>query len=240
MKPTPPHNQSRTCWICNAPADSSEHRIKRSVLGTVLGAKTPTDGPVHLSNKDGHRRIKSWKANVLKFSKSICRYCNSTRTQNHDRAVDRLINFVQTEHGPLGPGACIDLSSVFPDSPKLRMIYVQLYFAKLMGCLVAEHRIALDLHSFRSSILNNSPHPHLYLTFGVLPGNFPTIGQSDFELIQHGGQLHCSSFIQTLGKLSVMVFYSPFDNKYLGVQNAWRPNQSSSSIKLRDLETMNT
>ena len=239
MKPTQPHNHSLTCWICNAPADSSEHRIKRSILGTVLGVTAPANRPVHLSNEKGHRRIKSWKANVLKFSKSICRYCNSTRTQNHDRALDRLITFVQTEHRPIGPGACIDLSSVFPDSLALRMIDVQLYFAKLMGCLIAEHRIPIDLHSFGSSILHNSPHPHLYLTFGVLPGTFPTIAQSDFKIIEHCGQIHCSSFIQTLGKLSVMVFYSPFDNKYQGVENAWRPNQSSSAITLRNLETMN-
>ena len=76
------------CWICNnAPADSGEHKSKKSDLKAVFGEASP-QRPLYLNDsKARNHKVQSLDADRLKWTSVICGYCNSTRTQPHDYRV---------------------------------------------------------------------------------------------------------------------------------------------------------
>jgi len=50
------------------------------------------------------------------------------------------------------------------------MLYVHLYLVKLFGCMIADSNVtSIDLKAFGDAILNNKPHPEVYLAFGPAP-----------------------------------------------------------------------
>ena len=59
---------------------------------------------VYLTSRFRKGRVGSLNSDTLKFSASICSYCNGTRTQANDRAWQHLSSFLQTECHPLSEG----------------------------------------------------------------------------------------------------------------------------------------
>lgn len=153
------------CWICGAHADSGEHRVKASDL-KLLFPDVSQQKPIFTKDKDGNIiAVGSLKSNKLKWESRLCHACNTTRTQPHDRAWEKLSTYLQT----VKPSAKrIKLSNVFPGSSKTSMVKVHLFFTKLFGCLIAEHAIPIPLEPFSDAILEGKPHPHLLLGFGIL------------------------------------------------------------------------
>ena len=73
----------RSCWICGAPADSREHKIKRSDLVREFG-----DGPyrdddtlIHFMDGQDPRDLQGPNAKRLKYDPVLCGDCNSARSQ---------------------------------------------------------------------------------------------------------------------------------------------------------------
>ncbi len=130
----------------------------------------------------------------------------------------------------LHPGDRINLWNVFPDSPVKGMIGVQLYFAKVMGCLIVESRAPFDLSSFSSAIMDSSPHPNLYLKFGTMQDLPKQAGQSD---LWARGSSAC--FIHTVGMLSVMVLHAPDGEALEGKKDAWHPRVLSDCIDIAQI-----
>jgi hypothetical protein len=109
----------------------------------------------------------SFDADVLK-SPLLCEECNTSRTQPHDRAWEKLSTFLRTLKPE--PGTMVDASHIFPDSPTQQMLNVHLYFVKLFGCRVVEAGAPIDSRAFSNAILNGTAHPHLYLRVGrIIP-----------------------------------------------------------------------
>jgi 5-methylcytosine-specific restriction endonuclease McrA len=83
------------CWICGAPADSAEHRIKKADIVRAYG-KGPYKGdsaPVHF--RDGiQTAIQGPRSERIKYQKSLCHACNTTRTKPLDEAYDRLMSWL--------------------------------------------------------------------------------------------------------------------------------------------------
>ncbi len=223
----PKRSSSVNCWICNAPANSGEHRVKSAALQVIFSKPINQGSPLYYWTDLDWKRIGSVKADRLKFPQLICDLCNTTTTQPHDMAWQRLIEFVHRDCTSLSPGDRIDLWKIFPDSPVKGMIGVQLYFAKLMGCIMAESKKSFELTSFSSAILHNTPHPHLYLTFGTMPNAPKQAGQSD--VYREGSSV---SFIHTVGMLSVIVLHAPDGEDRLGKKNAWHPTALSDSLEI--------
>jgi len=85
------------CWICGAPANSAEHRIKRSDLTRVYGKGSykGTSAPVHVRN-GVISPIQGPNSLRVKYAQSLCHDCNTARTQPYDKAYDRLIDWVMS------------------------------------------------------------------------------------------------------------------------------------------------
>jgi hypothetical protein len=108
------------------------------------------------------------------------------------------------------------------------MINVQLYFVKIMGSAIRELGVPIDLRSFSSAIMQQSPHPFLYLSFGTKPEVIKHAGLSDFAF-----DGVCATFIYTVGEVSVTVHYAPDGEERGGKQNAWHPMVLSDYLEIR-------
>jgi hypothetical protein len=82
------------CWWCGAPADSREHKMKRSDIVREDG-KPPYTGLRTLTrfSAGGRQDFTGPNSPLMKFGTSLCARCNNERSQPFDAAWDAL-----TEH----------------------------------------------------------------------------------------------------------------------------------------------
>jgi hypothetical protein len=162
-----PDKTAPLCWICNRnEANSGEHKTKRSDLLAILGKPTQ-EAPFYYH--DLHRMgrpVKSLDAKILKSPVRICTDCNTTRTQPHDRAWERMSDWLRTcqqpvkvggftcdmrqqsvkvggfvrgtRQQPLKVGGLVRGNRIFAYDTRKKMTNVQLFFLKLFGCMLCE------------------------------------------------------------------------------------------------------
>lgn len=140
--------QEMACWICGAPADSAEHRFKKSDLTRAHG-KGSYKGDralVHVSGET-QRMVQGPNAGSLKYPKSLCQSCNNAASQSWDRAYDKLINWVHANEDAVLHNRSIDLVKVFGDAFDSASRDLYRYYAKSFGCRLAEvgHKVPQDV-----------------------------------------------------------------------------------------------
>jgi ABC transporter substrate binding protein len=83
------------CWICQSPAYSAEHRLKKADIVRFYGPGpyVGDDGPVHVAGGTV-TRVQGPRSATLKYTQFLCHDCNTSRTQPYDLAYDRLISWV--------------------------------------------------------------------------------------------------------------------------------------------------
>lgn len=162
--------QEMTCWICGAPADSAEHRFKKSDLTRSHG-KGAYKGDRALTHVSGETQqmIRGPNASSLKYPKSLCQSCNNAASQPWDHAYDKLIEWVSGNEYTVLRDRSIDFVEVFGESfdSDLRNLYR--YYAKSFGCRLAEvgHEVPQDV----KGILNLASYESNFIvTFSVNEG----------------------------------------------------------------------
>ena len=155
------------CWICNKEeANSREHMSKRSDLKAVLGAT----GALYL-HTDERRNVKvqSLNSKKIKFAASLCGTCNSTLTQPHDLAWERLSDALRGRKPELRPGDIVRLDRIFPYGTAAEMLNMHLYFVKWLGCQIVEQAIPISpgIDTMARAILSQRAHPGIWLAFFV-------------------------------------------------------------------------
>ena len=130
---TEPTGQTGICWLCGDPADSAEHIFKARDLRRLFDRDgyARDDLPFHFDGK-GHARVRSPKADRMKYQKSICATCNSNRTSGFDRAYDQLSDWFANQQS--NPAAQIDFRSVFGDDFMAGIDAFRRHCAKSLGC----------------------------------------------------------------------------------------------------------
>lgn len=127
------------CWWCLAPADSAEHRFKRSDLVREHG-RGGYHGDAVLSRitADGRWTAKSSKARVLTFAQSMCQRCNNERSQPFDAAYDEFIELVWASEERVIADRRLDLAALWGTAHATRGDDVLRFFVKHICCRVAE------------------------------------------------------------------------------------------------------
>ena len=117
---------------------------KRSDLKQALAPPTQQK-PWYLHTRT-HRnqRINSLDAKLIKL-KVLCHYCNTTRTQPHDRAWEELSSYLLNTDGALTVRPKHTDNEVFTRAPLERMVHVQLFLMKLWGCHLYESNLLKEL-----------------------------------------------------------------------------------------------
>lgn len=225
------------CWICGEDAATREHLAKASDLKSLFGTPTRTD-PLyfHVDARPGAqpRRnvpVGSLKSRTLKFEHRICLKCNSARTQPHDRAWELCSAELRKDLGRLQQAGSFRANWLFPYDTRRGMLNMHLYFVKLFGCQLVEGGVPIDIAPFGQALLQETPHPNLYLSFG--PSDMPVklAGGSDMVVAYFDdGKPAFASWFYTVGDLSVNVMYAAKGEKRAGLDRAWHPRMGAKRL----------
>jgi hypothetical protein len=219
------HEAAVKCWICGADADSREHLIKASDLKAVFGPGITQKAPFFLHNdRARNQAVGSIKSKALKYTPVICSYCNNERTQPHDRAWEKLSEYLCTRQPPIQRGSSIRLSRVFPGSVHLSMLRVHLFFLKQFGCLISEHQIPLALEPFARAILTETAHPKVHIAFWTDLGPPGRVGRTHVQTAQIHGQIVYAGWFYIVDRLAVNVMYAEPEEHRKGLVQAWHPS----------------
>lgn len=219
------------CWICNAQANSGEHRIKKSDLKLSMSGQPSQSSPIyHRSNGEKKRPIGSLKAEALKFNKSICANCNGSLSQPYDYSWDTLSSYLST--ASFNTGDELELNKVFGSDIDANSINVHLFFAKIFGCSVIESDLNLDLDMLAKCIKESDSCPHLYLKIrkseNGKTGSYCAL--SDIQVSRdRNGKFQYAHIYYTVGKYTVDIVYS--DNIVeLDLVGYFQPNNTLQKI----------
>lgn len=225
------------CWICNAQADSGEHKIKKSDLKrTMSGTVNPTSPIYHRVSGEKKRPIGSLKAEALKFDKNLCGACNSSLSQPHDYAWDVLASYLHEVS--FETGTEIELSKVFKSETNFNLINVHLFFAKIFGCAIAETGFDLNLKILAKSIMENTSCPYLYLKIRNSDNGKTDsyCALSDIEVSRgKSGDLQYVHIYYIVGRYSIDIVYSE-NAADLDLTNYFQPSNTLTKIRLGSIE----
>lgn len=230
-----------SCWICGAPADTGEHMIKVSDLRDLFG-HTSLDKPLFRRMNSGpQEKVPGVRSEKLKFRTRLCACCNNARTQAHDKSWEALATYLRKRTPPIRPGEVVRVTRAFKNGPRpgLRpgLLGVHLYFAKLTGCLVLDGGVPLDTQPLAEAILQNRPHPYLYLSFLALTDHH--IHRQAFitpvETIKIGGDLSGAQWFYFVGRIGVHVTYAKAVHNRKKQVHLWHPSDSEKTITLDGL-----
>jgi hypothetical protein len=221
------------CWICNIkPANSGEHKTKRSDLLAVLGKPTQAEPFYYHDLEQANRLVQGLGAQILKSPIRICAECNNARTQPYDRAWERMSDRLRGRR--LKVGSWVRANRIFPYDTRREMKNVHLFFLKLFGCMLCEakangHDLPIDIAPFSEAIMSGRPHPEVHLQFGRCDG---TIGRSNLHVWTsqpHGSVL--AAWLYQLDTIAVSVQFvqaGRFEHR----RDLWHPKSQTSSKRM--------
>lgn len=132
MKPVEPE---RPCWICGAPADSSEHKFKHAIIRELYGTQPWQDGSeLGFVTTENARVLQSTDSKRLKYPKSICAQCNTTRTQASDHAFQAFWRHTINAFQSIEERRVIDLADLEINAMDELRVGIRRYLGKLFGC----------------------------------------------------------------------------------------------------------
>ena len=182
-----------SCCLCGEFGTlTGEHKIKAAAILEEFG-----ESQLYIGNSDasigGMKLAQSKNSKFLKFAPSICRRCNSCRSQPADRAFDALNSLVQrqVEKGN-------DLHNVLRDvryAETNQLLNALRYFAKLLCCQIVSSGgpSPRRLANFAIGRTNN-PFIHLRIRYNEFPDALEElVGEeapqvfADLPYAAHGG-----------------------------------------------------
>ncbi len=223
------------CWICQINiADSGEHIIKKTDLKHVYG-NASQKSPVY-TRKDGKKTkpIGSINSNLFKYERVICEKCNNNITQNHDNSWEVLSDFLHNNWDDIKINNGFKLNKIFPSDPEEHMIFVQLFFIKLLGCKIAESGNDFCLKSFSAAINSGNEHPDVYISFRDSQKNDYT-ASADIDAFKDGnGNFVYLHWFYTIGSFSVDVIYTK-NISNINLNGAKKPSDMNDFVSLSKL-----
>lgn len=151
-----PATNEDTCWWCeSAPADSREHKLKRSDLVRQFG-RGPY--PELVSVRDGKSRtIQGPNSTLAKFKATMCARCNNEHSQPFDLAYDQFTSYIHEHERHVLASRSVDLRAVYGEKWKDGRDGLLRYMTKHVGCRLSENGIEVP-ESLRR-YLDGGPEP---------------------------------------------------------------------------------
>jgi hypothetical protein len=174
------------CWICGAPADSREHKFKRTDLARSSQTWATGDLP-YLFDARGTRRLQSPHSHHATFGKVLCGDCNSAKTQPFDQAYEKFSAWVNGRGKAILAMDELDFAPIFGSQASTSLLDLQKYFVKQLGCRLASEHFAIpsglaaslwsqDLAPFEISLARNELFRGLSIRGPGVLGNYPLLG----------------------------------------------------------------
>lgn len=233
------------CWICGDVATTAEHMTNQSILRLFMGEPAPGNPFFFNSRAKKNRHVQGVNTNLLKPVKDLCGFCNSTRTQPHDFALETLLRWMKARKPPVVPGMILRPRQIFGHDAARQLLNLHLYFVKKLGCLVVQARhegtpMPVDITKASQAIMTGRPHPHLYLRLGCSPPSWPTmVGRADPDSIHD--QLHRRlvwlDWCHYFGPYAVHVIFAEEVMKHHWMlADAWHPRDGVRKLRLSGID----
>jgi hypothetical protein len=231
--------QASLCWICKRnPADSGEHKTKRSDLLAVLGSPTQSEPFFYHDLHKANRPVGSLDARILKSPVRICANCNNARTQPHDLAWEAMSDRLRSRR--LKVGKWVSANRIFRYLTKREMINVHLFFLKLFGCMLAEanangHHVPIDIDHFSQAIMSGRPHPEVHLQFGRHDG---IIGRTNLHVWKTDPRESIlAAWLYELDTIAVSVMFVQ-SGRFEDRRDLWHPYSRTSARRFQIADFM--
>lgn len=229
-----------SCWICGDKGNSREHLIKKSDLEGLFG-KPKTRDPLflHDANRKNYK-VQGLNSDALKLKSPLCAKCNNERSQPYDRAWEAYSHFLRNRNPPIYVGTRVPADRIFSQNAKEEMRRVQLYFVKLFGCLIQDALIPIDLKSFSEALLTGKFHKDIFLKIGCAPRQEQAVGVAGLATAtdNRSGQVVGAHWFYDLGRVTVLVIYSPIHGLWEATSTAWHPMHRKSRLWIEDFSSM--
>ena len=131
---------TRPCWICGAPSDSREHKIKKSDLVRRYGCQPFRNigGVLHFVDGES-RKVPGPRAKTLTYDPLICSDCNNAKSQPWDNAYQIFERWLFENEKTLFQRRFILLEEVFgSDAFSNACPELYKYFVKAFGCRLSD------------------------------------------------------------------------------------------------------
>lgn len=133
------HSYQGSCWWCASPADSREHRYKKTDVVRAFGPGPWTDGVVRVrSDSDYEEHIQGPNSDKLKFAKVLCANCNNAKSQPFDVAYDTFASFVHLNSEAVVKSGTFQFSKIYGTGWRDARRDLGRYFIKNICCRLAE------------------------------------------------------------------------------------------------------
>ncbi len=158
------------CWWCASPANSREHKWKRSEVALIFG-RGSYDSVVWLADRHGEapqsELIRGPKAARLMFGYSLCAQCNGARSQPFDHAYAEFSNYLLTHYSQVIKQCWFNLSEVYGADTENQMRNLARYYGKHIGCRIADKagRVPENLVAFLDGREDSATS--VYSEFGI-------------------------------------------------------------------------
>jgi hypothetical protein len=127
------------CWWCHTPADSREHKMKKSDLLREFG-RPFDEAPVRL-REERLETIQGPGSDLVKFEANLCAPCNNTRSQPFDYAYDQFVTYVAAHQRHILASRRIDLRTIFGSDWQAGGENTLRYLVKHIGCRLAQNQV---------------------------------------------------------------------------------------------------
>jgi len=235
----------RGCWICGLPANSREHKIKRSDFVRRYGRQSfqSLGGMLHFLAGEAHE-VQGPNDKRLTYDPMICSDCNNTKSQPWDKAYEQFERWVFEHSRETLKRRFILMEEVFgSDNFSSACPAFYKYFVKAFGCRLVNSGMAVpdDLVSLLSK---DQFRTKLRLTFAVNKTVFLLEGNDRENYLGLGDLIRMDSrsmgkmerylWHMQIGWLRVWFFYNT--DVPCGIGSAW--TSDSACVYLGEFETV--
>ncbi len=132
--------QQNMCWWCGAPANSAEHKYKKSDLIASYG-KGPyknENGLIWVSPDGKKLALRGPKSKMAKFEPNLCDKCNNNRSQPFDLAYEKFANYIRADKKNIYRTREIDFEKAFGKDWHPETLNFYKYLVKHVMCRVSD------------------------------------------------------------------------------------------------------
>ena len=226
-------DQAVKCWICRVKdAKTGEHLIKHSDLRAVFGKPDQNQRFYFHDLQRANREVQSLRSDILKSPILICADCNTTRTQPHDRAWEHMSRWLRERQPSIRVGDFVRGNRILRHHTKRQMRNVHFYFLKQLGGMILEGKgnVPIEVTPVADAIMNNRPHPEVYLQFGRSDG---TVGRLVKCIKLETGHVLACLFYR-VGAFTVNVIFAQAGGGWESLSATWHPRRSSNRFVITD------
>lgn len=178
--------KENNCWICGAAVGSAEHIFKKKDMIARYGKPSEWKQTQPMLFRAGKESlIQGPNSDALKYEKSLCHDCNTTRTQQHDFAYDAFSAYILANIEKIIHYRMIDLAEIYGETGIEQAADLYRYFVKSFGCRAVHAGLSIS-DDIKNIFFEDNPYTTLVLTFSINEAAWEVLGEDGSSFLGKG------------------------------------------------------